>query len=108
MGIPPPPRNAGTLKTIVCQTAPLSPLAKLPPGVPVKNGIHLMSIFCAYCWYKPCIYLVYKFVTPLLVQVECMLRARNMWKLLAHVHGVHLTFLATSPVGKQNFGSEMK
>ena len=29
-GIPPPLRNAGTLKTIVCQTAPL---AKLPPEV---------------------------------------------------------------------------
>ena len=26
---PPPPRNDGALKTIVCQTAPL---AKLPPG----------------------------------------------------------------------------
>ena len=30
IGNPPPPRNAETLKTIMCQTAPL---AKVPPGV---------------------------------------------------------------------------
>ena len=37
---------------------------KLYGDNPVKNDIHIMYIFCAYYWYKQCMYLVCKFVTP--------------------------------------------